>query len=362
MSVRGSLDVVTTGYAEGWVYPTNTKGRLVVQAMLNHAVIGEAVADLHRGDLAEVGLGDGNYGYHIEFYNPIDVLAVPFVVVKLDDGDLDVPRTTESGYAEFFQVLYRHHPTAGRHRSVYGGLWTDRTDGAALLRGRVAIGQISEPVASVLSRFLQNGFLVLESASRVEAELSSGGSLSDGGAGPKGGNSPLIVEFVRTLLTERPILEILQPLLEDHPLAMSASIVDGTNNSFSQPSAFAPLPSPAECVALIIPTADSPVGLEVVRDSHLFPEFTASGQSRWINQSAALSDATFVQRGMVDRYELPSGSIAIVGPGLMHRVQAESSVAALRVLCTPSRHAPLDRRPADPGREIILETGGKIWL
>lgn len=141
MSVRGALEIVTTGYAGGWVYPTNTKGRLVVQALLDHAVIGEAVADLHRGDLTAVGLGDGNYGFHIEFYNAIDVLAVPSVVVKLDDGDLDVPRVTELEYSEFFQMLYRQHPTAGRHRSVYGGLWTDRTDGAALLRGRVAIWQ-----------------------------------------------------------------------------------------------------------------------------------------------------------------------------------------------------------------------------
>ncbi len=98
MSVRGSLDVVTIGYAAGWAYPTNTKGRLVVQALLNHAIIGEAVADLHRGDLASVGLGDGNYGFHIDFYNAIDVGAMPFVVVKVEDGDLDVPRSTQSGY------------------------------------------------------------------------------------------------------------------------------------------------------------------------------------------------------------------------------------------------------------------------
>jgi hypothetical protein len=46
----------------------------------------------------------------------------------------------------------------------------------------------------------------------------------------------------------------------------------------------------------------------------------------------------------------------------MHRVQSDAPVAALRVLVTPSRHAPLDRRPGEPGGEIILVNGGKIWV
>ena len=362
MSVRGSLDVVTIGYAAGWAYPTNTKGRLVVQALLNHAIIGEAVADLHRGDLASVGLGDGNYGFHIDFYNAIDVGAMPFVVVKVEDGDLDVPRSTQSGYSEFFQTLYRQYPTAGRHRSVFGGLWTDRTDASALLRGRVAIGQVSEAASNVLSGFLQNGFSILQNAFSLGASMPPGARLAEGGEPSEEGKPSLFAGVVAGLFMAGPVHEILRPLLEDHPLGLSARIVDGTNNSFCQPSGLEQLPSPAECVAIIVPTSDAPVALEVVRDSHLFPEFTASGQSRWISQSAVLNDATLTQRGMVDRHELPVGSVAIVGPGLMHRVQSDASVAALRVLITPSRHAPLDRRPGEPGREIILVNGGKIWV
>ena len=362
MSVRGSLDVVTTGYAAGWAYPTNTKGRLVVQAMLSHAIIGEAVADLHRGDLAAVAMGDGNYGFHIDFYNAIDVRAVPFVVVKVDDGDLDVPRSTQSGYAEFFHTLYRQYPTSGRHRSVLGGLWTDRTDASALLRGRVAIGQVSESAANVLSGFLQNGFSILDNAFSLGAAMPPGARLTEGGEPPEEGKPSLMAGVVAGLFMAGSVHDILRPLLEDHPLGLTARIVDGTSNSFCQPSGLEQLPSPAECVVIIVPTADAPVALEVVRDSHLFPEFTASGQSRWISQSAALNDATLVQRGMVDRHELSVGSVAIVGPGLLHRVQADASVAALRVLVTPSRAAPLERRPGEPGREIILVNGGQIWV
>lgn len=362
MSVRGSLDVVTTGYAAGWAYPTSTKGRLDVHAMLNHAIIGEAVADLHRGDLAAVGMGDGNYGFHIDFFHAIDPRAVPFVVVKLAEGDLDVPRSTQSGYSEFFEGLYRQYPTAGRHRSVFGGLWTDRTDAAAVLRGRVAIGQVSDAAANILSGFLQDGFSILGNAFSLSASLPPGARLAEGGAPSEEGKPSLMAGVVAGLFMAGPVHDILRPLLEDLPLGLSARIVDGTSNSFCQPSGLEQLPSPAECVAIIVPTADAPVGLEVVRASHLFPEFTASGQSRWISQSAALNDATLVQRGMVDRHELPVGSVAIVGPGLLHRVQSDASVAALRVLVTPSRHAPLDRHPDQPHQEIILVNGGKVWV
>src|ERR1700761_1909947 len=72
MSVRGSLDVVSTTGVLGWAYAAEDRAKLIVQALLNNAVIGESVANVHRADLAAVGMGDGNCGYKIDFYQEID--------------------------------------------------------------------------------------------------------------------------------------------------------------------------------------------------------------------------------------------------------------------------------------------------
>ena len=112
----------------GWAYSAESREKLTVQALLNHTIIGETIAELYRPDLAAVGFGDGYCGYHIGFYQEIDPLYLPFVVVKIDGGDVDLPRSSISGYSDFFAALYKQHPVTGRHRSVFGGLWTDRID------------------------------------------------------------------------------------------------------------------------------------------------------------------------------------------------------------------------------------------
>jgi len=141
MTSRGPLDVLTPETAIGWAYAPNRAGGVMVQAVFCHEIIGDALASEHRSDLAAIGLAEGNCGFTIRFYRQGAPLYLPFVPIKVDGGDTELARTGQLGFAEFFSALYSAHPSVGRSRSVLGGLWTDRTDAAAILyrlRGGVA--------------------------------------------------------------------------------------------------------------------------------------------------------------------------------------------------------------------------------
>ena len=55
MSLRGSVDSLDVEGASGWIFDTDGGRTVVVQAMLDGRVIGEAPAELPRPDLAAAG-------------------------------------------------------------------------------------------------------------------------------------------------------------------------------------------------------------------------------------------------------------------------------------------------------------------
>jgi hypothetical protein len=349
----------------GWAFSPDIRGKLTVQALLNHAIIGEAVADLHRADLAAVGMGDGNCGYHISFYQEINPLYLPFVTIKLEGCDVDLPRATISGFSEYFTALYRAHPVSGRHRTVFGGLWTDRIDAVSMLNDRVAIGLVSPDVGNLLADYIQSGFLIVEGASpkNVGARPTPGGNRPGVASGTA---SRLMTadpsDAIVSALQSDQVIRLLHPILEGHPLALGMGVAEG-DEAFRQASAAEALSSPNECLVLVVPLDDSPIELEVVRDSHLFPEFSSDGQSRWVNPSSAVAiEIALRQQGMVDQHTVEPGSVAIVGPGLIHRIRTKAGAMAWRVHCTPSRIAPLDRLLDGTRKEITLESGARIWM
>ena len=348
MSIRGSLDVITTTGLTGWAHAPEARDGLTVQALLNHQVIGEAVADIHRPDLEAVGIGDGRCGYSISFYYPINPLHLPFVVVKPEGGDVELPRTTISGYGEFFQALFRDWPGAGRHRFVLGGLWTDRVDAAALLRGKRDIAMIAPAVADAVEALVQAGVMLLP---LPESEPGRGGA-RDGDAATAARRA------VEAALGVPSVLAALRAVLEDHPLILRPRPCEA-EEPFRQPSGTEGLASPGECLLLVLALTDTPVELEVVRDSHRLPEFTADGLSRWTSRSGTEALAMAGQHGLLDRYTLPRDTLAVIGPGLLHRVLAPENGATV-ALGLPARAAPLSRRLAGT-REVVCGNGARIW-
>jgi hypothetical protein len=338
--IRGSLDVITTTGLAGWAHAPDTRDGLTVQALLNHQVIGEAVADMHRADLAAVGIGDGNCGYSITFYHPLDPLYLPFVAVKPEGGDVELPRTNIAGYGDFFQALFRQWPVTGRHRSVLGGLWTDRTDAAALLRARREIGMLAPAVADAVEPLVRSGLMLLP----LQADA-------------RGAVVDAALRAMESAIAVPQVIAALRAVLEDHPLVLRPHLCDPAG-PFRQPSGMEALASPAECLLLMLPL-DGPVELEVVRDSHLLPEFTPDGASRWMSRTGAEGLAMAEQHGLLDRFVVAPDTLAVIGPGLLHRILAPEGGAAV-ALTLPARTAPLRQRVGDT-REVVCENGARIW-
>jgi hypothetical protein len=348
MSFRGSVDVVTTKGASGWVYAQGRPDGIAVQAVLSHEVIGDAAATDHRPDLVAAGLGKGNCGYAITFYREIDPLYLPFVSVKVDGGDAELPRASQLGFVEFFAAFHRNHPSAGRSRSVLGGLWIDRTDAAAMLKSKVEIGQFDAGVAAIVGQLIHQGIAIIEQPAAVEARKSNGAALS--------------ADRVAALVEEAQTFAALRAILDDNPLVQNAEIVSG-NTDLVQPSAESGSPSPAECLVIAAPVADREIAVEVVRDSHRLPEFTPGGISRWASsERQAGVEVAAAQQGLLTRYDVPPGSVAIVGPGTIYRLCCAEGADGIKLQCAPSRAMPIALAKDTKRRETARKTGVRVWI
>jgi hypothetical protein len=164
VSFRGSVDRLAAEGVSGWIYDTVAGRSVVVQALLHGRIIGEAIADIHRADLAAAGLGDGRCGFELAFFEPVDPTALPFIEIKPQGGDVELPRTNVNSFGDYFRTLFSRHPGAGRQRSVFGGLWTDRSDAQRLLQGRIASGATPAELVNTLRAFIGEGYVVLKSA------------------------------------------------------------------------------------------------------------------------------------------------------------------------------------------------------
>lgn len=337
--IRGSVDIITPTEIHGWAFSPAQHEPVLVQAVLNHEILGEVPASLHRPDLVAAGLGNGRSGYVIKLRRPVDPLYLPFLSVKVDGGDIELPRAPTLGFAQFFTALYAANPAAGRHRSVFGGLWTDRTDAAVLLRGKTAIGQISPVAAPVLKELIRNGFALLEPGP-IAAEAAWRANL---------------LERAQAIVQQAELLMPLRAILEDNPLAIDAVLLGAEASAFGQPSAKNPSPSPAECVEIVVALGEGVV-LDIVRDSFLLPEFTVNGVSRWQNPAVAPAAAD----GFLDRHHLPPGQAAIIGAGTIFRTGTEDRANAVRMMVIPARGMPARAAMVEEKTSHVLETRVKV--
>jgi hypothetical protein len=345
MLVRGAVDVVSSTEIRGWAYAPARHEPVVVQATLSHEVLGEAVANEHRPDLGAVGFGDGRCGYVIRLYRPIDPIYLPFVSVTLDGGDAELPRANASGFAEYFTALYRAHPAARRTRSVFGGLWTDRIDAAAVLRGRLDVGLLTEETAEPIVHLIHEGVALLRSLAPPARGFWTG----------------TMAERIGAVLDDAALLGVLRAVLEDQPLVIRAEAIEGETMPFNQPSSGNPSPSPAECLAVVVPRGEE-VAIEAVRESHRLPEFGPGGVSRWAGGGASVGLEMAVQHGVIDRIPVLPGSFAILAPGSLYRLRCAADSDAIQMLCLPARLTPLAVVMAESRRETVCKSGARIWI
>jgi len=354
--ILGSVDDLNTERVIGWVHSAQSHETLKVQATINNQVVGEAVADIFRPDLAVAGMGSGHCGFEIRFPNAIDVAYLPFVEIRPAGGTLSLPRTNTAGFSDYFSWLYKKYPLAGRYPSLLGGLWTDRSDATALLKARTDIGLVGQEDSGMLSRFITEGAVVLELDATQERTPAWP-------AAPKAGEKKVdLATAISARFFHEDTLRILRSILDDNPIAVKAAKYSAGENHYMQASGWDDLPSPAECLALVVPLGDW-ASIEVLRDSHRFPEFSADGVSRWTHEGRSVAqNAGVAPNVFTDVFTISPESIAIVGPGLLHRVNGIASNSVARILVLPSRQGSVRFRQQAPADELSHRSGARIWI
>ena len=68
------------------------------------------------------------------------------------------------------------------------------------------------------------------------------------------------------------------------------------------------------------------------------------------------------QQGMLDRHVLPPGSLAIIGPGVLHSVHGGRENEALRLVVVPARGFPLKLLRGKNRQETLTPYGLRIYL
>lgn len=342
--IKGAIDRLDSEEAVGWLYGTEYTAPPLIRAFLHHDLIGESFADSHRPDLEEVGFGDGRCGFEIRFDRPIDPSYLPFVTVKPLDVDLHLPVALNgSAYLDLVNAVLTGFSGAGRNRSVLGGLWTDRMDAPQLLAGRVAVGASPADLQPALQEMIRNGYVLLHNALAPNGVSAKDlVHIETATSGRSGSETSLksALSGVASLLFRDQIVRLMRAVFDDHPVVYKLDSLTGSGN-FAQASAIDALPSPAECVALYVGSPNGPVRIDLVRDSHEMPEFGTSGRSRWTAGGATELLQFTTEAGLsIESIELDALDVAIVGPGLVHRVIASDDASALRAIAAPRRVTP----------------------
>ncbi|MGI4746080.1 MAG: hypothetical protein ACRYGI_14895 [Janthinobacterium lividum] len=345
--IKGAIDRLDGEGAIGWLYAADYTSPPLIRAFLHHDLIGESFADVHRPDLETVGFGDGRCGFDIRFNRPIDPGYLSFITVKPQDVDLLLPvPVATAAYLDLVNAVLTGFAGSGRNRSVLGGLWTDRTDAPQLLAGRIAVGACAAELQSVMQELILNGHVVLHNA------LSPAGVNGKDVANIRFATAPRFLDgegdgrlktaltSVAGLLFREPVVRLLRAAFDDHPVAYRLDSLGG-DNRFAQISALGDLPSPGECMAVYVGNPTAPIRIDILRNSHELPEFGPSGRSRWTLGGADELSHFASEAGLsIESIELDAQDVAIVGPGLIHRVVASREAPALRAVVAPRRVTP----------------------
>jgi hypothetical protein len=342
--ISGSIDKLTPQGAVGWIYRADSETPSTLRAFLDGELIGETVADLYRADLHQVGLGDGRCGFEMSFARPLTESQLPFIKIKPEAIDLSLSLTEKTIYLDLLHALLRDSAGAGRNRSLLGGLWTDRTDAAQVLAGRMAVGSCPAELQPMLQELIQNGCVVLPGVLAPKG-LQAKDAAAVVSLEQRAKSSPEVIKDVldgmAKLLFRDSAVRLLRTIFDDHPVVYRLERVKD-ETLFHQAAVVEPLPSPAESLLIYAGFPGGNARLEIIRDSHELGEFGPAGFSRWTAAGARELGTLAVKQGLsIGEVEFSNLDLVIVGPGLVHRVVASEDAPVLRALAVPRRVTPL---------------------
>ena len=94
--IEGAVDSVTRWGASGWAWLSAAPEQAVaIEAVLDGRIVGTAVADQMRPDLAEHGKGTGRYGFLLAFATPLTGSTAPVLRAAGSEGHTILPGPTE---------------------------------------------------------------------------------------------------------------------------------------------------------------------------------------------------------------------------------------------------------------------------
>jgi len=353
--INGSVDKITCESAVGWIYNKDRDDNsLSVQAVLHDSIIGQAMADIYRPDLEQVGFGDGRCGFEIRFNERIAENYLPFISIKPSGYNLSIPLTDKTIFYDFVSTLQQGYPGTGRNRSLLGGLWTDRFDAMQLLASRIGLGIVPPELQPRLQSYIVNGFVDFEGLfdSASQRKLATAEKIS---SMPRSTEKEItaiqhgLLEII-SYIFDKTVQGVLQAIFDDHPVAYRFDWIREPQPMFTQVSTIESFPSPTECAAIYFTSKKA--SADIIRGSHEFPEFTSIGHSRWVATAAhEISQIAVASGSSIDTIEFEQSGVLLCSPGLLHRVQATKDAPVLRVLCAPKRITP----------ERYL-TGENMWI
>ncbi len=345
--ITGSIDKLTSQGAIGWLYRRDLMEPVKIRAFLDNELIGETVASAYRADLHQVGLGDGHCGFDMSFTRQISGSQLPFIKIKPDSIDLSLSLTGKAVYLDLLHAVLANAHGAGRNRSILGGLWTDRTDAAQILAGRLAVGSCAGEIQPMLQELIVNGFVVLPGVlapngmTRKDAltlDLQSRGLTQDADRDSRLRDA---LDTLAKLIFRDAAVRLLRAVFDDHPVIYRLDKIE-EEMPFHQATSIESLPSPAESLLLYVGFPGGNSRLDFIRESHEMAEFGPGGKSRWTPEGASDLGVLAQQEGLsIGDAEFGNLDIVVVSPGFVHRVSGSSRMPVLRALATPRRVTPL---------------------
>jgi hypothetical protein len=326
---EGHLELVDNGWVLGWAWSAlHPEAPVEVDVLVDGVPRARAIANLYRPDLEVAGKGNGRHGFEAQI--PESARDGDFISVAVCFSPSGKPLFGSPRSVSFARPEARRPDARGGaqvmgpvYRSRFGGLWPDLSNAHAVIAGKCALGWITPREKELLTRWVEDGFVILPQAvphdaiDRLEADVErvwSGTSpercfvefWEDGAvlhpAGPrlKDKRAKLLdlhqhFESAREVIFAEDVLRFTSLVLERPTLAFQSLYFRwGSRQDIHQDTAFVKVSSPLEFLASWIALEDVQPDsgeLEYYKGSHRLEDFLFDGRHKWMPMKSAESDA-----------------------------------------------------------------------